>query len=145
MDIFRASIYRAGYPLALLYWAISKPKIDAATCIIENEGSYLLVRHTYGRRAVWRSPGGALKQGEDPCDAATREVREEVGLELEGIRSIGHKRMQSSNRNVILHIFYGTSSTRDLKLDRGEIKEAKWFSADKLPENIDSSFDLTRI
>ena len=40
----------------------------------------LLVRHTYGPRA-WDLPGGAIKRGEPPIDAARREMDEELGLD----------------------------------------------------------------
>ena len=53
-----------------------------AICMIEREdGALLLVRQSYRRR--WGVPGGLLKRGETPHDAARREVLEEVGLDVE--------------------------------------------------------------
>jgi 8-oxo-dGTP diphosphatase len=53
-----------------------------AMCIIERaDGDVLLVRHSYRDR--WGVPGGLLKRREDPAEGAYREVREEVGLEIE--------------------------------------------------------------
>ncbi|MGH9275104.1 MAG: NUDIX domain-containing protein, partial [Acidimicrobiales bacterium] len=53
-----------------------------AMCFIErDDGAMLLVRLSY--RQSWGVPGGLLKRGEVPADAARREVREEVGLEIE--------------------------------------------------------------
>lgn len=50
-------------------------------CFIERpDGALLLVRHVYRRR--WGVPGGLLERGEDPAEAAVREVREEVGLDV---------------------------------------------------------------
>ena len=53
-----------------------------ANCVIEREdGAILLVRQVY--RSRWGLPGGLLERGEDPASAVTREVREEVGLDVE--------------------------------------------------------------
>lgn len=53
-----------------------------AMCIIErSDGAVLLVRHSYRER--WGVPGGLLKRREDAEEGAKREVREEVGLEVE--------------------------------------------------------------
>jgi 8-oxo-dGTP pyrophosphatase MutT (NUDIX family) len=52
-----------------------------AMCFIERpDGALLLVQHIYRRR--WGVPGGLLERGEDPADAAVREVKEEVGIDV---------------------------------------------------------------
>ena len=53
-----------------------------AICVIErSDGAVLLERLSY--RNSWGLPGGLLKRGEAPGDAARREVLEESGLEVE--------------------------------------------------------------
>jgi len=50
-------------------------------CVIEREdGSVLLVRLSY--RKSWGLPGGLLKRGETPEQAALREVKEESSLDV---------------------------------------------------------------
>lgn len=49
-----------------------------AYVVCVRDGSVLLVRFTGGDR--WTLPGGGLDHGEDPRDAAVREVAEETGL-----------------------------------------------------------------
>lgn len=52
-----------------------------AMCFIERpDGALLLVEHVYRRR--WGVPGGLLERRERPAEAAVREVREEVGLDV---------------------------------------------------------------
>jgi 8-oxo-dGTP diphosphatase len=55
-----------------------------AAAIIEHNGKVLLAR----RRAdapyplLWEFPGGKVEPGEDPRDCVTREVREELAIEI---------------------------------------------------------------
>ncbi|MBI3257833.1 MAG: NUDIX hydrolase [Actinobacteria bacterium] len=53
-----------------------------ALCLVEHEdGRILLVRHSY--RPGWGLPGGIVKRREEMDVAARREVREEVGIEVD--------------------------------------------------------------
>ena len=53
-----------------------------ALAVIRNDaGEFLLVRQAYKPR--WGLPGGICKRGEEPFDAARREVFEETGLRIE--------------------------------------------------------------
>jgi len=59
------------------------PTYTAGSLVVIEDagGSVLLIRHTY--RKDWGLPGGLLDRGERPDAAAVREVREEVGLDVE--------------------------------------------------------------
>jgi 8-oxo-dGTP pyrophosphatase MutT (NUDIX family) len=52
-----------------------------AACLIEHDGKVLLVQTAY--RRTWSLPGGLLDRREPPLDGLRREVREEVGLEVD--------------------------------------------------------------
>ena len=57
---------------------------DAARAVIlDPAGRILLVRFEFPDRSVWACPGGGLEPGESHEAALRRELREEVGLELE--------------------------------------------------------------
>ncbi len=60
----------------------------AAACIRDERGRILLVRRSDGA-SLWGFPGGAIEPGERADEAAAREVREEIGLEVEPVDLIG--------------------------------------------------------
>lgn len=60
----------------------------AAACIRDAEGRILLLRRTDGDN-LWGFPGGMIEPGEGAVDAVKREVREEIGLDVEPVALIG--------------------------------------------------------
>jgi 8-oxo-dGTP pyrophosphatase MutT (NUDIX family) len=52
-----------------------------AACMIEHGDRVLLVKAAY--RRTWSLPGGLLARREGPLDGLRREVREEVGIEVD--------------------------------------------------------------
>lgn len=54
-----------------------------AICVVERaDGHLLLVRQSY-RRDGWGFPGGLLRRAEEPADAARRELKEELGVDVD--------------------------------------------------------------
>lgn len=108
--------------------------------IVEKNGKILLVREASGYdKGKWNQPAGWLEIGENPIEAAKREVEEETGLEFEpthllGIYSLVRKDLQKTVK-AILHpvkiIFVGKISASKGKIHE-DVAEAKWF----LPEEI---------
>lgn len=106
-----------------------------AICLIErSDGALLLVRHAY--RGRWGFPGGLVKRQEDAADAARREVREEVGLDVElisGPTVVVEPRPQRVDVLFRARVPDGVdpASARPVS---AEIVEARWFPPDALPE-----------
>ena len=104
-------LHRALMPLAHMvrhYWRRwRKAPIAGVSVIVTNlGGDVLLLRHSYGP-AVWSLPGGGLGRGEDPLEAARREVREELGVELARIEPVGTLEEMLSGSPHTAHIFTG--------------------------------------
>lgn len=102
-----------------------------AICVIErDDGALLLVRHSYRRR--WGFPGGLLKRGEEAADAARREAREEVSLQVE---LVGEPAVvvEPGPRRVDV-VYRGRPSGLDVRIGSPEIVETAWYPRDSLPE-----------
>ncbi|MFF4850601.1 NUDIX domain-containing protein [Streptomyces sp. NPDC001194] len=59
----------------------AKATASAAAIVRDEQGRVLIVNPVYKER--WNLPGGHIEEGELPTAAARREVREEIGLDLE--------------------------------------------------------------
>lgn len=106
-----------------------------AICVIErSDGALLLIRHSY--KPAWGFPGGFLKRGESPHDAARRETREEVGVDVV-LDEPPTVVVDAAVRRVDV-IFTGRSSGEPGQAPPSprspEIVEARWFLPTELPE-----------
>jgi 8-oxo-dGTP pyrophosphatase MutT (NUDIX family) len=91
-------------------WDLSLPQ-SAAMTVTEIDGKVLMLRRPpsdYLYPGMWTIPGGYLEVGEQPWDAAPREVLEETGIACD-IRSIGDGRPLVSDRLAAFPFVSGTS------------------------------------
>ena len=115
--------------------AVSPSFTVGAMCFIErSDGALLLVRHSYRDR--WGVPGGLLQKGEQVEEGARREVREEVGLEVE---LLGEPAVVVDAPPQRVDVVFRARPAvdvdpDDLVLGSAEIVEARWFAPDALPE-----------
>ena len=52
--------------------------------VLDPEDRIALVRFDFPGRTFWAAPGGGMEEGEDDAATIARELREELGLELDG-------------------------------------------------------------
>jgi 8-oxo-dGTP diphosphatase len=75
---------RLGYRLVYLglraWWFVRRPATHGAGVALWHEGKILLIRTSY--RPCYSLPGGFVRRGEPSEQAARRELREEVGIDL---------------------------------------------------------------
>src|ERR1700722_5920571 len=70
------------------------PLVGVGALIHDEQGRVLLIKRKFEpNKGRWSLPGGLLETGEDPEDAARREVREELGLEakVEGLLQVANE------------------------------------------------------
>lgn len=104
-----------------------------------DEGKFLVCRqYKHGPRAVGLTfPAGAIEPGEEPSDAARRELREETGIEACNWRSFGRFVLNGNQGAGAVHLFFAdTSATAHHSLAPGrtdlEEQEFLWFSEHEL-------------
>lgn len=134
-----APLHRALLPLASRVRHVWRTwrKIPLAGCavVITNlSGDVLLLRHSYGPK-VWALPGGGVEPGEDPADAARREIREELGLNLVKLEALAVLEETVSGSPHTGYLFTSVSNQHPVP-DGREIIEARFFPAHSLPEPL---------
>lgn len=114
----------------------------AAYAVISDGGRVLLAHWNEHGRSGWTLPGGGLEPGEDPADAAVREVQEETGYdaELDGLIGVNSHVIPTDQRNTgrgplqALRIVYrahiaGGSLRNEVG---GSTDEASWFDLSEI-------------
>jgi NAD+ diphosphatase len=108
------------------------PRICPAMMVLITRGRQLLLA-----RGVSFPPGrysalaGFLEAGESIEDAIHREVREEVGVEVDDLRYFGSQSWPFPNSLMIA--FTARWKAGDIAADPAEIADAQWFDIDDLP------------
>ncbi len=100
----------------------------AASALIVHGDRILFVRSTRTKQ-LWAFPGGKSEQGEAPSETAVREVLEETGLRVKVQRELGRYVIEASGFEIIC--FTAVAQTTELKIDPGEILEARWCAFDE--------------
>ena len=141
VHLLPAALHRALMPLAhglrhtWRRWRRA-PIAGVSVIVVNLAGDVLLLKHSYGPD-VWGLPGGGLKPGEDPAEAARREVREELGIELARIEAFGTLEEELSGSPHTAHLFTATCD-RHPRPDGREVVEARFFPSHSLPEPLGS-------
>jgi len=97
--------------------------LPAASALVLRERTILFVRNTRTPDR-WAFPGGKAEEGETPEQTAIREIKEEVGLDIELVKELG-RYVTASGFEIVC--FVATAGTPDLRIDTTEIVEARWF------------------
>lgn len=131
----RRPAYRLAYTVLRVYWFVVRPSVVGVKCVLTDGDRVLLVRHTYGA-AEWLLPGGSIKRGEQPLAAARREMREELGIELDDWTPLGVFTGRLHHRRDAIHCFHAEVGDPMLEIDGGEIAATRWFHRDNLPGDL---------
>lgn len=108
------------------------PRIPPAVItLVEHEGRLLLARSARFKTGVFSAVAGFVEIGESLEQAAIREVREEVGVEIGELRYFGSQPWPYG-RSLMIG-YFGRYLSGEIQVDGAEIVEAAWFDLDRLP------------
>lgn len=120
--------------------------------IIDNDGRVLLTkRNVPPFQGEWVMPGGKIDLGEPIVAALKREVREEVGLEVEVgdlIDVFEHVTPGEDNYHFIIIYYRCTPLYCDVNHNKDEVAEARWVEPGELEQYkipAGARFILTKI
>lgn len=112
--------------------------------IIEKNGKVILVQEAkekcYGK---WNIPAGHLDVNESITSGAIREIKEETGCDVEitGILSIFNEVREN---DIFLGMVFSTKLiNEDIKYDKNEILDVKWYDIDEVLNNMDDKLRNT--
>jgi 8-oxo-dGTP pyrophosphatase MutT (NUDIX family) len=108
---------------------------SAAMILRRDDGRVLLIHENYGLRR-WSLPGGAVEPGESPWEAAVREAREEVGVDvrIRHLAAICFVRGQPEREDHLAFGFVGEIvGPKPSVADPTEIAEIAWMHPDQWP------------
>ncbi|MFS8085308.1 MAG: NUDIX hydrolase [Acidobacteriota bacterium] len=107
--------------------------VTAGVIIFDDDGRVLLLDHVFRPDSGWGLPGGFLNQGEQPEAALRREMREEIGIELEHVTVLFARTLRRPRQ---IEIYFTASAVGAPQPCSFEIRTAEWFKIDNLPAEL---------
>jgi NAD+ diphosphatase len=108
------------------------PRLSPAVItLVERGEEVLLARGTNRPQGIWSVIAGFVDPGESLEEAVVREIREEVGIEVDAVRYFGSQPWPYPHSLMVG--FTARHAGGELRVDDDEIAEAGWFRAGALP------------
>ena len=113
------------------------PIKERATIVCYRDEQVLLVARATSR---WALPGGTIKRGETPLEAAHRELQEETGITGQDLVYS----MQFTGLAKVHHVFFAEVGPDQTPQASNEIQKCKWFRIDSV-DGVRASIPTKRI
>lgn len=117
----------------VLWLAHDKFMLGVAGVVIKDQSQVLLLRHRYWKAETWGLPAGYAKKSETLESCIAREVKEETGYLVESQFLL---KIVSGYKLRFEAIYMARLAGGELKIDSGELLEARFFPLDQLPKGL---------
>ena len=107
--------------------------VTAGAVIFNDKREVLLLKHRFRAGSGWGLPGGFMEQGEQPIDTLRRELREEIGLEVDDVKVFAARSFRKPKQVEVLFRARANAQVRSLTM---EVERAEWFALDSLPQGL---------
>jgi 8-oxo-dGTP diphosphatase len=127
--------YMGAYRLMRAYWHLRRPTTHGALVALWCRGEVLLVRQSY--LPYYSAPGGYLQRGEAARDAARRELREELSLEIDVNKlslALETTHEWEGKHDHVAIFSMDLLERPNISLDYREVVEAYWFRPEQVRE-----------
>jgi 8-oxo-dGTP diphosphatase len=118
-------------------WLNPPSTVRAVLCYVNKGSEYLLLLKSEGRfgEGFWNAPGGKIESGENPEDAARREVFEETGLKVLQLIQAGSLKFYfgKAKRVPDWHVDVFVASKFEAELKESQEGKLRWFDKNSLP------------
>ena len=105
--------------------------IEVVAGIIFDKGKVFATQRGYGNyKGWWEFPGGKIEEGESHKEALTRELREELSIEVEVLDLIKTVECEYPEYKVVLHCYEANIVTGEPVLL--EHQSSRWLEAEEL-------------
>lgn len=111
----------------------SRFTVTAGAVVTDEAGRVLLLQHFFRPGSGWGIPGGFLQPGEQPEAAIRRELREEIGLEVNQLKIAFVRSLERYNQ---IEIIFRCIPKTDFQPQGREIARAEWFAPDAFPQSL---------
>ena len=120
-----------------------KPGLAAKAFIIDSHDKVLIVKRADNdiqKPGIWELPGGRLEDGENPQRGLVREIKEEVGLNIQvkNVLEIHHF-TRDDDQKIIMNVYLCKPNDVDVKLSH-EHTEFEWVHISKVKDKLDPFF-----
>lgn len=111
---------------------VNYPRLSPAVIVLISRGEEILLARAHRfPKGMYSILAGFVEPGESLEETVVREVREEVGVEIENLRYFGSQPWPFPNSLMIG--FTATYAGGEIALEEAEIADAGWFHKDHLP------------